>query len=306
MAYGSISLEKRIKNNIKNYSLGQLLDISVVQKQLEELMKLTGLEVLVTRRHGEPVVVTGNWSMEIVDVIADPGIKLKVLERTVSHIYYRIDKNSEETKEMLLSLIEGWRMWAENTYLYKETDQYVMELQFQVEEELNRKKDRNHLDALTGTLTHTYFRSRMKVLDRSQTAPISAICININDWKYANNNYGEEESDRLIRIIADILRENAKPDYIIGRVDGDVFNVMIVMPEDGEALEYARKVQEACDSFKDDKLTPSVAIGIAMKENVEEKLDQIFSDAEYEMFENKMAIKKSEQYQNRLKKIETY
>lgn len=302
MAYGSVSLEKRIKNNVKNYSLGQLLDISVVQKQLEQLSEITGIEVLITRRHGEPVVIVGEWSTEIVDVMADPGIKLKVVDRTVCHIYYRSGEKKEQTKEMLFSLIEGWRMWAENTYLYKETDQYVMELQFQVEEELNRKRERNHLDALTGTLTHTYFRSRMKVLDRSQTAPVSALCININDWKYANDCYGEEESDRLIRIVAEILKEKAKPDYIIGRVDGDVFNVMIVMPKGGEAEEYGRQIQEACRLFEDEKLSPSIAVGIAMKKNVEEKLDQIFSDAEYEMFENKMMIKKSEEYQKRLRK----
>ena len=39
-----------------------------------------------------------------------------------------------------------------------------------------------------------------------------------------------------------------------------------------------------------------------MKYNVEETMEQVFSDAEYEMFENKMRIKQSEGYQERLKK----
>ena len=60
MAYGSISLEKRIKENIKNYSLGQLLDLTIVQKQLEGLAQLTGAEFLLTRRHGEVVVLVGD------------------------------------------------------------------------------------------------------------------------------------------------------------------------------------------------------------------------------------------------------
>ena len=38
------------------------------------------------------------------------------------------------------------------------------------------------------------------------------------------------------------------------------------------------------------------------KENVEEYLSQIFSDAEYEMFENKMKMKKAPGYQERLKR----
>ncbi len=302
MAYGSISLEKRIKENIKNYSLGQLLDLPIVQKELENLAALTGAEFLFTRRHGEIAISIGNWGDEPKNVIAEPGIKFRVSGRTVGHFYYKTKEQAELVENMVSALIDNWKLWAEQTYLYKETDQYVYEVQFQAEEELNRKVEGARTDALTGVLTHTYFRSRMKVLDRSQVAPIAAICININDWKFANDHFGDEESDRLIRIIADILQKEAKPEYVIGRVDGDVFNVMIPMPEENEASDYARAVQNACNEYVDKCLAPSVAVGIAVKENVEEFLSQVFSDAEYEMFENKMNMKKAPGYQERLRK----
>ena len=302
MGYGSISLEKRIKENIKNYSLGQLLDLTIVQRQLESLNELTGAEFLLTRRHGEAVVIVGEWADEVKDVAADPGINVLIEGRTMGHFYYRTKENSEVVDTMVNSLLDSWKLWADQTYLYKETDQYVYEVQFQAEEELNRKTEGVRTDSLTGVLTHTYFRSRMKVLDRSQVAPIAALCININDWKFANDHFGDEESDRLIRIIANILQKEAKPEYVIGRVDGDVFNVMIPMPEDGEAEMYARAVQNACNEYVDKCLAPSVAVGIAVKENVEEYLSQIFSDAEYEMFENKMNMKKAPGYQDRLRR----
>ena len=47
--------------------------------------------------------------------------------------------------------------------------------------------------------------------------------MNINDWKFVNENYGDEESDRLIKTVAGILKQEAKPEYVMGRVDGDVF-----------------------------------------------------------------------------------
>lgn len=303
MAYGSVSLEKRIKNNVKNYSLGQLLDLTIVQKQLENLAELTGAEFLLTRRHGEVVILIGEWSDDVKDVTADPGINIRIEGRTMGHFYYRVGDDKKEIMDaMVMSLLDSWKLWAEQTYLYKETDQYVYEVQFQAEEELNRKVEGVRTDPLTGVLTHTYFRSRMKVLDRSQVAPIAAICININDWKFANDNFGDEESDRLIRIIANILQKEAKPEYVIGRVDGDVFNVMIPMPEEGEAESYARAIQNACNEYVDKCLAPSVAVGIAFKENVEEFLSQVFSDAEYEMFENKMNMKKAPGYQERLRR----
>ena len=302
MAYGSISLEKRIKENIKNYSLGQLLDLTVVQKQLENLAQLTDAEFLLTRRHGEVVIVIGDWSEEKKDVLTDPGISVKVEGRTIGHFYYRCGHNNECIDNMVTALLDSWRLWAENTYLYKETDQYVYEVQFKAEEELNRKIEGVRTDSLTGVLTHTYFRSRMKVLDRSQVSPIAALCININDVKFVTEHFGAEEGDRLIRIVANILQREAKPEYVIGRVDGDVFNVMIPMPEEGEAQKYAKAVQNACNEYVDKCLAPSVAIGISFKEKVDEYLAQVFSDAEYEMFENKMNMKKVPGYQDRLRK----
>ncbi|MBQ9991613.1 MAG: GGDEF domain-containing protein [Lachnospiraceae bacterium] len=303
MGYGSVSLEKRIKENIKDYSLGQLLDMAVVQKQLEILAQLTEGEFLLTRRHGEPVCIVGNWPDEKVDVMADQGIRIRVNDRTVAHFYYRPGSKKEQVDSMIESMIAGWQSWAENTYLYKETDQYVDELSLQVEEELNQKAHGTKLDALTGTLNHTYFHSRMKVMDRSQVAPVAALCVNINDWRYANDHFGVEESDRLIRIVADILKKFAKPDYLIGRVDGDVFNVLIPVPEPNEAEEYMQQIRQACDTCEDEHLAPSVAVGIAMKYSVEEELEQVFSDAEYEMLENKMAVKQAPGYQERLEKV---
>lgn len=302
MGYGSSSLEKRIKENIKDYTLGQLLDMPVVQKQLETLAALTGAEFLLTRRHGEPICIVGSWSQEPVDVMKDQGIRIRVNNRTVAHFYYRTDREAALVDTMVKAILEGWQSWAEATYLYKETDQYVDELSLQVEEELNQKTQGTKLDALTGTLNHTYFHSRMKVMDRSQIAPVAALCVNINDWRFANDHFGVEESDRLIRIVADILKKFAKPEYLIGRVDGDVFNVVIPIPEENEAVDYMESIQKACQEYEDSRLAPSVAVGIAMKYNVEETMEQVFSDAEYEMFENKMRIKQSEGYQERLKK----
>ncbi len=302
MGYGSVSLEKRIRENIKDYTLGQLLDIPVVQQQLETLGALTGAEFLLTRRHGEPVCIVGDWPGEPVDVMANQGIRIRVNERTVGHFYFRPGKEEKLAGNMVEVLIAGWQSWAENTYFYKETAQYVDELALQVEEELNQKTRGDKLDALTGTLNHTYFHGRMRVMDRSQIAPVAALCVNINDWRFANDHYGVEESDRLIRIVADILKKFARPEYLIGRVDGDVFHVVISIPEENEAKEYKANIQQACEAFEDVCLAPSVAVGIAMKTNVEEALEQVFSDAEYEMFENKMEMKQRPGYRERLER----
>ena len=51
-------------------------------------------------------------------------------------------------------------------------------------------------------LNSTYFDNKMQIIDRSQAVPVAVICANINDWKYVNDNFGDEESDRLIQVVA--------------------------------------------------------------------------------------------------------
>lgn len=306
MAYGSISLEKRIKDNIKNYGFSSLVDINRMSDQLEILHKLSGVEILVTDRHGEKMISFGNFASFHPDVDNEPGHKLRVANRTVAHIYLRYDNVNEETLPMVSTfldkLIETYESVGEQTYLHKEIAVYADELEAKLEKETYQAKHGEKNDELTGVLNRTYFENRLKIVDRSQIAPVSAICININDWKFVNDHYGDDESDRLIRIIAGIISKNAKPEYIIGRVDGDVFNVLIPMPEEGESESYCAAVKTDCERYEDVRLAPSVAIGNVLKENVEESLTDKLADAEYEMFEDKLSMKNAPGYRIRLEK----
>ena len=63
-----------------------------------------------------------------------------------------------------------------------------------------------------------------------------------------------------------------------------------------------RRIQEECDSYEDPHLAPSVAVGMVFKTNIEEKLEERMSDAEYEMFNNKFEVKNAPGYQERLRK----
>ena len=306
MAYGSISLEKRLKDNIKDYSLSSLLDTVRMGEQLELLHRLSGVEILVTDRHGEKMISHGNFVGFKPDVVNEPGLKLRVEERTVAHIYLRYDYVQEDKLPLVSTfmekLMETYMSVAEKTYEHKELAIYADELEAKLEKEKYQVKHGEKNDELTGVLNRTYFENRLKIVDRSQIAPVSAICININDWKFVNDNFGDEESDRLIQVIAGIISKNAKPEYIVGRVDGDVFNVIIPMPEDDESETFCAAVKADCEAYEDAILAPSVAIGNVLKENVEEALTDKLADAEYEMFEDKFEMKNAPGYRERLEK----
>ena len=306
MAYKTIPFEKRIKDNIKNYAPDKLFPVENLTEYFKAFTKACGVEILLTDRHGERLISTGDFSNFNGDVVANPGRKVRVCDRTVGHLYCRFDDVEDSGKVifdlMLDQLVALLERLGEQTYLFTESSFYIDELE---DKEKARQQIRIHsekLDPLTGVFNKLYFEKRMGIIDRAEIIPVGVVNININDWKYVNDHFGDEESDRLIRLVANIIRTESKAEYVVGRVDGDVFVTLIPMAEDNEAEEFARRVQAACLASEDAILSPSVACGVIYKSNVEQHLEDLLSDAEYEMFRNKLEIKNAPGYRERLEK----
>ena len=304
MDYKAIPFEKRIKENIRNYALDNLYAIDMLTGYCKALYAVTDVAILITERHGEKIVSVGGFAGFTPNVVENPGRKVRVYGRTIAHLYAETDKVPEEKRQAVEQLLDGLAnmlsQWGEEAYLHRESSIYMDELEEKVGMQHVQTAKGEKEDALTGVYHKHYFEERMHVIDRSEIAPVAIINVNINDWKYVNDNYGDVESDRLIKTIAGILKEKAKSDYVIGRVDGDVFIVLIPLVEDGEAESYCKEVQEACLHYEDAILAPSVACGFVHKTNVEEVIEDKLADAEYEMFNNKFEIKNSPGYRERL------
>lgn len=301
MAFGIVSLEKRLKDNIRSYSTDQLYDMKKLTDYLEAVSAVTHMGLLLVDRHGEKAVSAGDFTGFEPDVVNEPGLKIRVSDRTVAHLYVK-DAVSEENRRLAEAIAEHLTQLAANTYEKIETSIYADELEERLEKEQYQVKHGEKKDALTGTLSSTYFENRAKIIDRSDVVPVAVICANINDWKYVNDRFGDEESDRLIRVVAEILRREAKDEYVIGRCGGDFFCVLIPLVEDGEAEDYCSRVQKSCEVYEDDKIAPSVACGYVFKTNVEQTVSELLSDAEYEMFNNKLEMKNAPGYRERLEK----
>lgn len=300
MEYTAKTFQERLRENIKGYSLENLLDLDRVEAYLQDLCRALGIEVLLTQRHGETAVQAGDFSGFEPDVVNEPGRKIRVRNRTVGHLYAKTDRASDKelAERMLDHAADLYAGLCENHYLYRETAIYADELEAEREKEAYRAKRGEHEDALTGVLSRTYYESRLKELE--ETAPAAVICANINDWKFVYDHFGNEESDRLIRTIAKLIRREARESYVIGRMDGDEFGIVIPNPEEQEAEQFAERIREACRSYEDDVLAPSLAVGLVYRTNVEEAFAQCYSDAQYEMFYNKLAVKHEAGYRERL------
>ena len=306
MGYQSIPYDKRVKENIRNYSFSNLYHMDTVKEYLKNLAKAVEISILLTDRHGEKEILIGDGFVGFrPDVVNEPGRKVRVQNRTIGHLYVKETKPQEDdclVRALMDGTVKLLERLGEETYLRHESSIYLEELEVLLKEKRRQVIQNETDDALTGVYNKMYFESRMDVIDRAEIIPVAVLNVNINDWKYANDHFGDEESDRLIKTVADILKKEAKPDFILGRIDGDAFGVLIPMATEGEAEDYIKRIQEACDTYEDPHLAPSVAVGMVGKTNIEEKLEERMSDAEYEMFNNKFEVKNAPGYQERLHK----
>ncbi len=298
------AFKQRIEHNSKNYNPKDLFDLSVVEQFLGQLHTSFGLDALVTDRHGAIMQTHGEFGDFTPDVVNEPGIKIRVKGRTVCHIYARYDAvdQVEVVNPLLDAYIKTLEGYSEKSYISSEQAVYIDELEQELEKEDYQTKYDEQNDPLTGVLNKSALLKHIEELVAREVVPTAVISVNINDWFFVDDHYGEEESDRLIKTVADILKECADEQTIIGRIGGDVFHVLMPMTEEEEAREYCRKVQEACLAFEDNILAPSVAMGCVMKMNVETSYKDILSDAEYAMYEDKLVIKKASGYRERLEK----
>lgn len=305
-----IAFTERVNQNSKNYFPRDLFDLEAAEAFLECMHTMFRLDTLMTDRHGAILMVHGNFDGFTPDVKNKPGNKIRVMERTVCHIYARYENVAEdkrkEVKAMLDAYIRTLEGYSAKSYMASEQAVYIDELEQQLEKDAYQAKYSVQNDPLTGVLNRNYFMSRMRELAEREVVPTAVICVNINDWKFFDNQFGEEESDRLVLIVADILQTTAQEagldKAVIGRIEGDVFHVLLPLVEEDEARAYCERIQKACDSFEDALLVPSIAVGCVMRSNVEESYKDVLSDAEYAMLENKFEIKNAPGYREKIEK----
>ncbi|CAM0496550.1 GGDEF domain-containing protein [Thermoanaerobacter kivui] len=101
----------------------------------------------------------------------------------------------------------------------------------------------------------------------------------------------------LLKTAADILRKCFRSQDIIARIGGDEFAV--ILPNTGidvveKATERIRKmVEDSKFTFEKDNIALSVSIGYAVKNNSFDKIEEVFKEADNNMYREKLFHKRS-------------
>jgi len=163
--------------------------------------------------------------------------------------------------------------------------------------DLMRRKEEiiylSYHDKLTGLYNRRYSEDEMKRLDTEKNTPISLIMGDVNGLKLTNDAFGHEAGDKLLKKIADIIKDECKKDDIIARIGGDEFLVILPKTSILEVERIIDKIKYKCNTEKEDPIKPSISFGYSVKEHVNQDIMNVYKIAEDKMYNNKLTESKS-------------
>lgn len=157
--------------------------------------------------------------------------------------------------------------------------------------------DISYHDVLTGLYNRRFYEDKHEISDIKKL-PLAVIIADVNGLKLANDVFGHEEGDRILKKTAEILKLCLRKDDTIFRWGGDEFLILMPNTSVGDAEEVIKEIKNRCKQVKDTKTQLSIAMGCSVITGSAENLNSAVKEAEERMYRQKLMEGKS--YRNAL------
>jgi diguanylate cyclase (GGDEF)-like protein len=192
-------------------------------------------------------------------------------ERFVNRLFDALQQNELSTLELELVGEVIHRLWKEN----------------------RRMAFLSNYDELTGVFNRRGLFNAITHLahlaQRNQNT-VSAMMIDIDHFKTVNDNFGHQFGDKILRRVADCIRECIRASDVVGRYGGEEFLVYLSSVEADSLKDVGEKIRLAIAAMPDDGAGVTVSIGIAHG-HVGRKVDADIKELIHRADENLLAAK---------------
>jgi len=147
------------------------------------------------------------------------------------------------------------------------------------------------MDALTGLPNRMAYDGARARLNCKQELPLSVIVCDVNGLKEVNDTMGHRFGDMMLQSVAAAMESVCPKSAFVGRVGGDEFVYLLPKANLEAANALIQKIHTTVANVKDLPTMVSVAMGAATKYSENENLDEVITQADRLMYENKKIMK---------------
>ncbi len=143
-------------------------------------------------------------------------------------------------------------------------------------------------DPLTGLPNRTLFMERVEraiARAKRRKTPVSAMYLDIDNFKQINDNFGHQAGDEVLIAVAERLKGALRTEDTASRLGGDEFGVLLEEDVDGATRAAERLIGTLVGTYAVSvgELQVGVSIGVAARQDAEE-LDELLHQADAAMY----------------------
>ena len=118
-----------------------------------------------------------------------------------------------------------------------------------------------------------------KIVKRIGVGKCAYITVDIDNFKFVNNVMGYEVGNKILYIIADMMKENSKDQELVIRVGGDIFGMIMMEHQENVIVDRVEKIFEdikrkISESYTD-RANISFSCGVCIIESIDETIKEI-------------------------------
>ena len=111
--------------------------------------------------------------------------------------------------------------------------------------------------------------------------------IDVDQFKYINDNYGHVVGDRVLATIGEVLRDHVRPFDVASRLGGDEFAVLLPETDSAGAVRVAERIFRDLATLTQVPVT--LSIGVSSLDGTMPTIERLFDEADMALYQVKRA-----------------
>lgn len=217
-----------------------------------------------------------------------------VRARKTGSYVYTILLTAKSSKENIIAGLES----GVDDYIVKPFDEEVLKYRLKIGERILTLEDKimqlASIDSLTGLLNRRVFMERLEsevTRYNRLKQPLSLIMLDLDNFKYINDNYGHQAGDEVLRRVAQELSLHVRKYDFIGRYGGEEFTICTPGVDATGVKEIAERLRNGVDDLRivvpgiKEGLCITASLGVSYLEQEEEaNLDELIKAADEALY----------------------